>query len=465
MDDLYLDSSFICYTIITVTLLAGSLIQFVLILWCWWSLCGTTVKAQALIQRKIERLTSKIFFFDGASFLSCAVVAGCAFISFSVRNRNIPVSILEQPMLLSLDSYSSDPEVAKSWNQLQVICECCGVHKNSDWFGRSFHGYSRECDQPGFPNNVPDSCCKQLTIDCGRNITNPENIYQVGCLKCLAIHIDQQVRLTIESWYGECLTFFGLFTLWFGSVSVYVCVCVCMCRKYKVFISSATDKETVPNVEDVGQNKAVKSLGADNDDTKIDIEGECKNSDKETVPNVEDVGQNKAVKSLGADNDDTKIDIEGECKNSDKETVPNVEDVGQNKAVKSLGADNDDTKIDIEGECKNSDKETVPNVEDVGQNKAVKSLGADNDDTKIDIEGECKNSDKETVPNVVDVGQNKAVKSLGADNDDTKIDIEGECKNSDRLVDVAIGEGNESIVDVCRDTSLCSEEQALDTSC
>ena len=282
MSDRSLDSFFICYTLITVTLLAGSLIQFVLILWCWWFntlvlVYGTTVRAHALLQRKIERLTSGIFFFDGASFLCCAAV-GCAVISFSVRTRNTPVSILEKPMLLSLDSYSSDPEIAKSWNQLQVVYKCCGVHKNSDWFGRSFREYSRECSQQGFPNSVPDSCCKQLTIDCGRNVTNPENIYQVGCLKSLAIHINQQVRLTIQSWYGECLTFLGLFNLWFGAVSVYVCVC--MCRKYKVFISSATDKETVPNVEDVGHNKAVKSLAADNDDIKIDIEGECKNSDR-----------------------------------------------------------------------------------------------------------------------------------------------------------------------------------------
>ena len=278
MDDLSLDSLFICYTLITVTLLAGGLIQFVLILQCWQSLCGSTLSARYLLQRKIERITPGIFFFDGATFLSCAAVACFACMSFSRWNRNIPVSILEQPMLLSLDSYFSNPEIAMSWNQLQVLYECCGVHKNSDWFGRRFREYSHECDEPGFPNNVPNSCCKHVTIDCGRNITNPENIYQVGCLKSLAIHIDQQIQLTIESWCGKCFTFLGLSNLWLGSVCVYVCVY--MCRKYRVCIPSATDEKTVKNVEDAEHNNAVKSAGADNDDTKIDIEGECKNSDR-----------------------------------------------------------------------------------------------------------------------------------------------------------------------------------------
>ena len=110
------------------------------------------------------------------------------------------VSTLKQPMMLSLDWYSTYPEVAKSWDQLQVGNKCCGVHNYSDWFGLSSHEH--DSFKPVSPKGVPDSCCNPLTVGCGRNVTNLENIYPTGCLKSLADHIENQIGTSAEKWEG-----------------------------------------------------------------------------------------------------------------------------------------------------------------------------------------------------------------------------------------------------------------------
>ena len=140
--------------LITWILLAGGLIQMALIFWCCLSFCSTRVRTQAITQIKIQRVSFGIFVFAGVSFFICEVLALCEWIGF--RRLKISLPTLEQPMLLSLDSYSSDPEIAKSWNQLQVVYQCCGVHNYSDWY------------RVISPNSVPDSCCKQLTVGCGQ---------------------------------------------------------------------------------------------------------------------------------------------------------------------------------------------------------------------------------------------------------------------------------------------------------
>ena len=118
-----------------------------------------------------------------------------------------PLSTLEKPTMLSLDSYSAYPEVAKSWDQLQVGNKCCGVHNYSDWFGLSLLGHFYDSYKLESPNGVPDSCCKQLTVGCGRNvtITNLENIYPTGCLKSLGVHIKKQIFEWIFKWLWGCI--------------------------------------------------------------------------------------------------------------------------------------------------------------------------------------------------------------------------------------------------------------------
>ena len=94
--------------LITRILLVGGLIQTALIFWCCLSFCGTTVRVQAITQIKIQRVLFGIFIFAGVSFFICEVLALCAWIGF--RRLKISLPTLEQPMLLSLDSYSSDEE-------------------------------------------------------------------------------------------------------------------------------------------------------------------------------------------------------------------------------------------------------------------------------------------------------------------------------------------------------------------
>ena len=270
MDDLTLDFSFYFYIGLTVVLLAGGLILILLIFWCFWSRCSIKLGLQAISQRKIEKVISEISRFYGISFLVYAFWAFCAFTIFSVMNSNKQqVSILELPMLMSLNSYSSNPGAAEGWNKIQLVYKCCGVHNYSDWFGMWHYESWQEGYQLGPVNTVPDSCCKQLSVGCGRNISNPKIIHENGCLNSFGSHIEYQIQRTITAWQCECLMFFGLFVVWFGSMCVYTCVY--MCRKYKGCIPSniVTDDEAVTNVDDNDHNcngGADACHGADNDE-------------------------------------------------------------------------------------------------------------------------------------------------------------------------------------------------------
>ena len=158
--------------------------------------CGTFGREQLITRSHRGVLHIRLITVERCLFFLYVM---CTNINQMLVNISI-VSTLEQPMMLSLDSYSAYSEVAKSWDQLQVGNKCCGVHNYSDWFGLSLLGHFYDSYKLESPNGVPDSCCKQLTVGCGRNVTNLENIYPTGCLKSLGDHILKQIVEWIFKW-------------------------------------------------------------------------------------------------------------------------------------------------------------------------------------------------------------------------------------------------------------------------
>ena len=165
------------------------------------------VDAACLIERilsikcygRILRIKYEMFIYSGMSSIVCAPFI--VYILTYAKRVDIPISFFEKPMMLSLGWYSSDHEVANNWDQIQVSSQCCGVHNYSDWFGVPLHGNWYDWYQSGSPNDVPDSCCKQLSVGCGRNISNPKNIYSAGCVKNLKIYSENQIQRDIPNWF------------------------------------------------------------------------------------------------------------------------------------------------------------------------------------------------------------------------------------------------------------------------
>ena len=309
--NLHLEYPRASYHCISLILYAGGIIQIVLIVWCCVYYCGTTVRVQEVIEVKMKRVTFGIFICNFVSFSACAF--WCCIAWISLKNVNISDSVLVRPMLLSSTLYTSDPEIARSWVQLQVEYECCGVHNYSDWFGMAYQVNLHEWYVSN--NSVADSCCKQVTIGCGRNISNPKNIYRDGCLKSLFIHIGKQIQRTVTNWQHGGLYFFilGLVTmcvcifvsrryigkqlqpancfeftcvliLWFARTCVYKCVHVYGQVKASIPSNLARHEKTVVCLGDNDHNSndaTVSRVGTNNmhDDTQIDIEVESGNTD------------------------------------------------------------------------------------------------------------------------------------------------------------------------------------------
>ena len=250
MDDLYFIPLF---PVLSVIYFSGLGIKNVVIKYEHWS--GTSGREQLVNRRNIWSMYTLMvaIALPNLFYLICTM-----YMMISIMPVRIPVSTLEEPMMLSLDSYSTYLEVAKSWDQLQVGNKCCGVHNYTDWFGLSSH----ECDsfKPLSPKGVPDSCCNPLTVGCGRNVTNLENIYPTGCLKSLADHIEKKIDKSAVDWLLGVQVVLCIVAVW------------CIVNLDKMMFVKINDRnndiENTPLIEE-----------SVSDDHEIDIEDEGVNTD------------------------------------------------------------------------------------------------------------------------------------------------------------------------------------------
>ena len=210
------------------------------------------------------------------------MIIGLIYIRYIITlDDHFSLSPLEQSMMLSLVSYSAYSEVAKSWDQLQVENKCCGVHNYSDWFGLSLHGHFYDSYKLESPNGVPVSCCKQLTVGCGRNVTNPENIDPTGCLKSLSVHIENQINKSVINWTFGC----NVVMLIIAFITVRNCIAHTFRRE-----DGCKDKRRRYNHNNDIENTPLIEKNVSNEDG-IDIEDEA--ADTDVLINIRDDEENE----------------------------------------------------------------------------------------------------------------------------------------------------------------------------
>ncbi|CAG7723418.1 unnamed protein product [Allacma fusca] len=98
-----------------------------------------------------------------------------------------------------IESYGTDASKTDAIDSLQREHQCCGVVSFEDWNASQ---WKRE----GIAgrNEVPDSCCKTESPECGiRN--HPSNIYYSGCLRKLSTTIKDHLGYLTIAGLGLCI--------------------------------------------------------------------------------------------------------------------------------------------------------------------------------------------------------------------------------------------------------------------
>jgi CD63 antigen len=79
--------------------------------------------------------------------------------------------------------------VTHNWNEIQQDLKCCGVDSPIDWRNASLWRNQSHGEQ-----DVPDTCCKKVTTDCGINNMNNGNVtFTQGCYPQLKVEIEGNI--------------------------------------------------------------------------------------------------------------------------------------------------------------------------------------------------------------------------------------------------------------------------------
>ncbi|XP_038165278.1 CD63 antigen [Cyprinodon tularosa] len=109
-----------------------------------------------------------------------------AILGYVYRNK---LSIVVQDSLTEMISNykNSSAEFKKTVDDLQEVWKCCGVNNASDW-----KNYGED------KVTVPDSCCKNVTVGCGKGtMTDANKVYQKGCHDALETFLKENIQWVI----------------------------------------------------------------------------------------------------------------------------------------------------------------------------------------------------------------------------------------------------------------------------
>jgi hypothetical protein len=107
--------------------------------------------------------------------------------------KNDAKEVVERAMVTGMQNYdpTTDSEfagVTQAWNLIQNDFQCCGVSNYSNWL-----------EAPKMDGkDVPDSCCKNETPNCGKGVLlsgDLNNINQAGCFTKLELLIVDNVAV------------------------------------------------------------------------------------------------------------------------------------------------------------------------------------------------------------------------------------------------------------------------------
>ncbi|XP_072051311.1 tetraspanin-3-like [Amphiura filiformis] len=116
---------------------------------------------------------------------------------------------IETGMTQAINSYNDEDNVQESWDYMQETLHCCGVHNYTDWEKTPWG------QVPEHKNQVPDSCCKELTENCGKDLSK-DNIYHKGCYKMLYDDVKEYLAWIIAT------------AILFALVQIFGLVCTCV---------------------------------------------------------------------------------------------------------------------------------------------------------------------------------------------------------------------------------------------
>ncbi|XP_054984913.1 CD63 antigen [Sorex araneus] len=90
-----------------------------------------------------------------------------------------------------MQEYKQNNQSASIVDKLQERFNCCGADNYTDW-----------ATVPAMtPSQVPDSCCRNVTVGCGNNFS-VEDIYHEGCTKTIGLWLRRNVQVVAEAALG-----------------------------------------------------------------------------------------------------------------------------------------------------------------------------------------------------------------------------------------------------------------------
>ncbi|KAM3871663.1 CD63 antigen [Diretmus argenteus] len=113
------------------------------------------------------------------------VEIGAAIAGYIFRGK---LTLIVQDSLTDIISnYNSTDDFRKAVDNLQENLRCCGVNSSADW--KTFRPDG---------NSVPDSCCLNVTINCGIGaLAVPTTLHQEGCQKALEDFLGKNIQWII----------------------------------------------------------------------------------------------------------------------------------------------------------------------------------------------------------------------------------------------------------------------------
>ncbi|XP_072265135.1 CD63 antigen [Pyxicephalus adspersus] len=105
-----------------------------------------------------------------------AAIAGYVF-------RNEVQDIYRDSFKVSMGKYSNSSSARDEIDEIQKAFHCCGANSSSDW--RDYAPYTGS-------STVPDSCCKEIKVGCGKD---QANIYTTGCVQGIDEWIKRNVGI------------------------------------------------------------------------------------------------------------------------------------------------------------------------------------------------------------------------------------------------------------------------------
>lgn len=105
-------------------------------------------------------VTAMIVFVIG---LEIGVGASC-----SVMQEHV-LKLITHSLRSTEQSYGQSPSASATWDSIQRNIECCGVDSYKEWYLHLNH------------SGVPDSCCIDYSVGCGRDAVKENNLFLISC--------------------------------------------------------------------------------------------------------------------------------------------------------------------------------------------------------------------------------------------------------------------------------------------